>query len=82
MIWEVGQDFHPGDERSLLRALAAEVWPGGRPKPAAGAGAAVEEAAAAEAAAAEVGGEVSGPEEEGLPAPGDGLFSPSGHDDL
>jgi chitinase len=36
MIWEVGQDFHPDDERSLLKAIAAEVWPGGRPKPGGG----------------------------------------------
>ena len=33
MIWEVGQDFHPDDERSLLKAIANEVWPDGRPKP-------------------------------------------------
>ena len=33
MIWEVGQDFHPDDERSLLKAVANEVWPDGRPKP-------------------------------------------------
>ena len=33
MIWELGQDFHPGDGRSLLRAIAREVWPNGRPKP-------------------------------------------------
>jgi hypothetical protein len=33
MIWEVGQDFHPADERSLLRAIADEVWPEGRPTP-------------------------------------------------
>lgn len=33
MIWEVGQDFHPEDDRSLLKAIATEVWPEGRPKP-------------------------------------------------
>ena len=33
MIWELGQDFHPGDGRSLLGAIAREVWPTGRPKP-------------------------------------------------
>jgi len=32
MIWELGQDFHPGDGRSLLGAIAREVWPEGRPK--------------------------------------------------
>lgn len=36
MIWEVGQDFHPEDERSLLKVIAASVWPNGRPKPVAG----------------------------------------------
>ena len=30
MIWEVGQDFHPDDKRSLLQNIAQEVWPGGR----------------------------------------------------
>ena len=80
----------PGDERSLLRVVAAEVWPGGRPKPAAAVKASAAEVGAAaagraaveEAVAAEEGGEVAGPEEEGVPAPGVGLFFPSRYNDL
>ena len=33
MVWEVGQDLHPTDPKSLLRAVVEEVWPGGRPPP-------------------------------------------------
>ena len=27
MVWEVGRDLHPTDPKSLLRAVAEEVWP-------------------------------------------------------
>ena len=33
MVWEVGQDLHPTDPKSLLRAVAEEVWPKGRLSP-------------------------------------------------